>query len=191
MGKQIHLSKVREIFKKSLVVDFRSVERIIGKKGYAKLLISNMLKKGEIRKVGKGYYTMYDEASLSVYAFTPAYLGLQSALSFYDIWEQETIPVILTIKKVKRGIRKIMGTNVLLINIDKKYYFGFNFVKEGDFYIPYSDLEKTFIDMFLFNQRMDADALKRIKKKIDKRKLNSYLKRCSKLIRRRVERCMK
>src|SRR3989344_9138445 len=100
MGKQIHLEKIERLFEKSPVVDFKSIERIIGKNNYAKLLVSNLLKKNKIKKVGKGFYTKYDESSLSVFAFKPAYLGLQSALSFYGLWEQETIPVILTTKKL-------------------------------------------------------------------------------------------
>jgi len=189
MGKQIYLEKVRELFKRSPVLDFKSVERIIGQKkgSYAKLLVSNLLKRGEIKKIGKGVYTKHDEVSLSVYAFAPAYLGLQCALSFHGVWEQETIPVILTIKKVKRGIRKTLGTSILLRNIDKKYLFGFEYLKEGDFYLPYSDLEKTFIDMFLFNQKIDNLTLRKIKNKIDRKKLKSYLIKCSNPIRRRVE----
>jgi predicted transcriptional regulator of viral defense system len=179
MGKQIHLKKIEELFDKSQTVDFKSIERIIGsKKGnYAKLMIYNLLKKGKINKIGKGIYTKYPESSLSVFAFTPSYLGLQNALSFYGLWEQETIPVILTTKKVRRGIRKIMNSNILVRNIDKKHFFGFELVKEGNFYLPYSDLEKTFIDMVVFNQRMDDEIISNIKKRINKEKLNRYLRR--------------
>jgi len=140
MGKIIHLDKVERLFDKSPVIDFKSIERVIGvkkKNNYAKLLISNLLKKGKIRKVGKGFYTKFIESSLSVFAFKPAYLGLQSALSFHGVWEQETIPIILTTKKVRRGIRKIMDSNIFIRNIDKKYFFGFDFVQEGNFYLPF------------------------------------------------------
>jgi predicted transcriptional regulator of viral defense system len=187
MGKQIHLEKVERLFEKSPVVDFKSIERIIGKNNYAKLLISNLLKKNKIKKVGKGVYTKYDEISLSVFAFKPAYLGLQSALSFYGLWEQETIPVILTTKKVRRGIREFLGTNVLIRNINKTYFFGFELLKEDSFYLPYSDIEKTFIDMVVFNQPIDKQLLKEIKKKINLKKLETYLKRYPEKIRIRVK----
>lgn len=190
MGKQIHLKKIEELFEKSPVVDFKSVERIVGKtrkSSYAKLLISNMIKKGKIKKIGKGLYTYHNESSLAVFSFKPAYLGLQSVLSYYGLWEQETIPVILTTKKVRTGIRDIIGTNILVRRIDKKYFFGFDFVKDGEFYIPYSDLEKTFIDMIVFNQKIDEETLKNIKKRIDLKKLRIYLSRYPKGIQERVE----
>jgi len=190
MGKQIYLDRVEEFFKKSKVVDFKSIERIVGTKkkaNYAKLLISNLLKKGKIKKISKGIYSMHDENSLAVFAFKPAYLGLQSALSYLGIWEQETIPIIVTTKKVRRGVRRAIGANVLIRNIDEKYFFGYSFVKEGELYLPYSDLEKTFIDMVVFNQRLDKEILRAIKKRLDKKKLGNYLKRYNPILRKRVE----
>ncbi len=189
MGKQIHLEKIQHLFEKSPIVDFKSLERIIGKtknSNYAKLLVYNLLKKGKIKKIGKGVYTKHDEISLAVFSFKPAYLGLQSALSHHGIWEQETIPVIITTKRVRRGLRILMGRNVLIRNINKKYFFGSDYVKEGDFYLPYSDLEKTFIDMVVFNQRINGEVLKKIRKRINDKKLLNYLKRYPLKFRKRV-----
>ncbi len=179
MGTQKHLWKIENLFEKSPVVDFQSIQRIIGKSktsNYAKLLVSNLLKKGKIKRIGKGVYTKHDEISLAVFSFKPAYLGLQSALSRYNLWEQETIPVIITARKVRRGVRSLMGGNILIKNINKKYFFGFEYVKEGDFYLPYSDLEKTFIDLIVFNQKIDDVVLMKLRTEINKDKLLSYLK---------------
>ena len=189
MGKQIHLEKIESLFEKSPIVDFKSIERIIGKSkksSYAKLLVHNLLKKGKIKKIGKGVYTQHNEISLAVFSFKPAYLGLQTALSHYDLWEQETIPVIITTKKVRRGIRSLIKGNVLLRNIHKKYFFGIEYIQEGDFYFPYSDIEKTFIDMVVFNQKIDKDILNKIKNKIKKQKLLNYLRRYPVNIRKRI-----
>ncbi len=187
MGKQIHLEKIETLFEKSPVVDFDSVERIVGNKSnYSKLLIHNMIKKGKIKKIGKGFYTKHNEISLAVFSFKPAYLGLQSALSHHGVWEQETIPVIITTRKVRMGIRSLIGANVLLRNINKKYFFGIDYLEEGSFYLPYSDLEKTFIDMVVFNQKIEEQTLKNIKKRINKQKLLNYLKKYPIKIRDRV-----
>jgi predicted transcriptional regulator of viral defense system len=189
MGKQIHLEKIEGLFDKSPVLDFKSIERIVGKNkksSYAKLLISNLIKSGKIYKVGKGIYTKYPESSLAVFAFKPSYLGLQSALSFLGIWEQETIPVILTTKKVRRGIRQVIDSNILIRNIDKKYFFGFDLQKEGSFYLPYSDLEKTFIDMVVFNQKISEEAIGKIREKINKKRLDNYLSNYGKNTKKRV-----
>src|SRR3989344_5918549 len=179
MGKQIYLDKIEAIFDKSPLVDFKSLERVIGKaknSNYAKLLVHNLVKKGKIRKIGKGVYTKHNEITLAVFSFKPAYLGLQNALGHHGVWEQETIPVIITTKKVRRGLRRLMGGNVLLRNINKKYFFGLEYAEEGNFYLPYSDLEKTFIDMVVFNQKIDEEVLKKIKKKVNKQKFLGYLK---------------
>src|SRR3989344_6885864 len=115
MGKQIYLNKVEELFDKSPVVDFKSIERIVGKSknsSYAKLLLFNLIKNKTIKKIGTGIYTKHNELSLAVFSFKPAYLGLQTALSYHGVWEQETIPIIITIKKVRRGLRGFMGGNV-------------------------------------------------------------------------------
>ena len=189
MGKQIHLEKIESLFEKSPIVDFKSIERIIGKSkksSYAKLLVHNLIKNGKIKKIGKGIYTQHNELSLAVFSFKPAYLGLQTALSHYGLWEQETIPVIITTKKVRRGIRSLIGGDVLLRNINKKYFFGIEHIKEGNFYLPYSDIEKTFIDIVVFNQKIDKDVLKKIKNKINKQKLLNYLKKYSLRIREKT-----
>lgn len=174
MEKKKHLEKVESLFEKSPVVEYKSVKNIVGS-NYAKLLIHNLLKEKKIYKIGKGVYTKHNENSLAVYSFKPSYLGLQSALSYYGLWEQETIPVVLTIKKIRTGLRDINGSNVLIRNIDKKFFFGYNYVKDGSFYYPYSDLEKTLIDLIMFNKKLDKELIKKFKKKIDINKLTKYL----------------
>ena len=186
MEKKKHLDKVKLLFEKSPVVEYKSVKNIVGS-NYAKLLIHNLLKEKKIYKIGKGIYTKHNENSLAVYSFKPSYLGLQSALSYYGLWEQETIPVILTTKKVRVGLRDFNGSNVLVRNIDKKFFFGYNYVKDGSFYYPYSDLEKTLIDLVVFNKKLDKEVIKKFKKKIDMNKLKKYLSRYNIKFRKKVE----
>ncbi len=190
MGRQKYQKEIEALFEKSPVVSFGSVERII-KKGrnvrqYAKQAMRNLLKKGRVKRLAKGCYTVHDEASLAVFCFKPAYLGLQDALSFHNLWEQETIPVIITGRKVRQGIRKILGMNVLIRRIDKKYLFGFDYGKSGEFFVPYSDLEKTFIDLVYFKENIGGEAEKNLMKRVDVKKLNAYLKAYPAGFRRRV-----
>jgi predicted transcriptional regulator of viral defense system len=189
MGKVKYLSEIREFFKKSQIVDINSLKKFILKrdKRYVNLVVHNLIKKGEIRRITKGYYSIHDDPSLIVFCFKPAYLGLQDALSFHNLWEQETNPVILTTSNVRTGVRKVFGRNVVFRRIKPDYFFGFDYVRDGDFYVPYSDIEKTFIDMVVFNEHMDNEVLKEFKKRIDRKKLKDYLKRYPKNIRYRVE----
>ncbi|MBW2966471.1 hypothetical protein KY342_05190 [Candidatus Woesearchaeota archaeon] len=190
MGQKKYLKKIESLFKKSPVVNADSIARIIRSKKqvkqYNKQLIRNLILKGKIKRLTKGCYTLYDDPSLAVFCFGPAYLGLQDALSFHNLWEQETIPIIVTARKVRPGIRKISGTNVLIRRLNKKYFFGFEYCKHGKFYIPYSNIEKTFIDMVYFKEKLSDEAIREITKKINKRKLNSYLKVYPKRTRKKV-----
>jgi predicted transcriptional regulator of viral defense system len=188
MGKIKYINKIRKFFKESPVVSITSLKKFIGKKNndYIYLIINNLLKKVEIKRITKGYYTIHEDPSLAVFCFKPSYLGLQDALSFHELWEQETNPIIITSRKVRRGIRKIFLHNIILKNINSKYVFGFNYEKQGDFYFPYSDMEKTFIDMIYFKQYLDKETKENIVKKLDRKKLNSYLKAYPKIFRRRV-----
>lgn len=190
MGKQKYLSRVMSLFKESPVVGFSSIERIVRNKKnvkqYTKQLIRNLIKQEKIKKLTKGFYTSHDEISLIVFCFKPSYLGLQNAMSFHNLWEQETVPVVVTTRNIRQGIRRVFGFNALMRRISKKYIFGFEYCKDGDFYFPYSDIEKTFIDMVYFRQPLDKENISSFKEKIEKRKLAEYLKRYPERFRKKV-----
>ena len=75
--------------------------------------------------------------------------------------------------------------------IDKRYLFGFEYYKDGDFYFPYSDIEKTFIDMIYFRQPLDKEIILEFKKRIDKKKLKDYLKKYPKKFKAKVNNVLK
>ncbi len=190
MGKQKYQKEIESLFAKSSVISAESIVRMMRSKKsvkqYNKQLIKNLIARNKIKRLTKGYYTKYDDPSLAVFCFSPAYLGLQDALSFHNLWEQETIPIVITAKKIRQGSRKILGANVLIRRIDKKYIFGFEYFKQGEFYLPYSDIEKTFIDMVYFNESVSSEALKNIRERADRKKIARYLKLYPKRFRERV-----
>ena len=106
--------------------------------------------------------------------------GLQSALSFHGMWEQETLPVIVTSEKVRSGHRNVLGGNVLVRRSGKKFIFGFEYLLDGNFYLPYSDIEKTFIDMIVFKESLSDEVLGRLRENVDRKKLFKYLEVYSK-----------
>lgn len=194
MGKRKHLDAIELLLARSPVVDFRTIDRIVKSSQkrscsggqYTKLLVSNLLGEGKIKRLTKGYYTTYDDISLAVFCFKPSYLGLQSALSIHNLWEQETTPIIITSKKVRTGIREVMGGNVQIRRTECEKIFGYDLIKDGDFYLPYSDIEKTVIDMAAFNQHISQEVLRGIKKKINTQTLRSYLKKYPERIKNKV-----
>ena len=190
MGKKKYQDKIRSLFEKSPVVAFNSIKMIVNDKKnvkqYAKQIIRNLIKQNKIRKITKGFYTIHEDPSLIVFCFKPSYLGVQNAMSFHNLWEQETVPIILTARNVRSGRREVFGANVIVRKIDKKYLFGFEYYEDGDFYFPYSDIEKTFIDMVYFRQPLDAEVISNFKEKIDRKKLAEYLKKYSERFRKKI-----
>jgi predicted transcriptional regulator of viral defense system len=184
MGKKKY--DVEGLFRKSPVVSASSIERIVGSRNYAKQLIRKLALQGNIKKLAKGCYTSFNDASLAVFCLKPAYLGLQDALSFHNLWEQETIPIIITSQKVRPGVRNVLGANVLVRRIETKYLFGFDYCNEGQIYLPYSSIEKTFIDMVYFRQKISKELLNSFRKRLDRKKLRALLSRYPKLIRKKV-----
>lgn len=189
MGKEKYRKRLEAFFEKSLVVRFADIQKIVCEKrdsGYAKQLVHELLASGKILKLIPGYYTKYREIGLSVLCFSPAYIGLQSALSYHGIWEQETISVILTTKTVRQGLRKSMGANILVRKMQRRYFFGYTFVDDAGYYLPYSDIEKTFIDFFVYREKLSFEVLKEFQKRISVPKLKKYLAGYPKIIRVKV-----
>lgn len=191
MGKEKYKARIRNFFDKSPVVSYASILNIIGNESYTKKLIHVMLKKGEIQKLGKGMYTAKDSVLLSVFCFQPAYFGLQDALSFHGLWEQETIPIIVTTRNMRSGIRQVLGQNVLVRRIGKKYFFGFEHHNLEAVAVPYSDIEKTFIDIVYFKEKLNGEVVEMIREKINRQRLKEYLSKYPRKLRESVLRVLK
>lgn len=178
MAAEKYLKAVQSLFERSPVVDARSIAKTVASRGgdaaYAKQLIRLLLASGRITRLTKGFYTTLGDPSLVVFCFQPAYLGLQDALAFHGLTEQETMPVIVTSRHVRQGLRTVMEQNVMIRRLDKRYLFGFEYYKQGDLYLPYSDPEKTVIDLAYFG--VDMKQFKGLNK-ADARKMRAYLKR--------------
>jgi predicted transcriptional regulator of viral defense system len=171
-----HITKIRDFIKRTPIFSSMDIERIVKDKNYAHLILSKLTKKEEIFRLTKGSYSAFNDPTFSVFCFKASYIGLYEALSLRNLWEQETNTTIITIKKVRGGIKKILGTNVIVRRIKPKYFFGFDYIKYDNFYIPVSDLEKTLIDLVYFKESLTWQILKNLKNKIDKRKMLKYLK---------------
>jgi len=190
MGKIIHLDKVRAFLKSTPVFRAKDIELLVKNKNYSYVILHNLAEKGEIKRITKGWYSLHEDPIVSVFCFKPAYIGLQEALSLHELWEQETNVVIVTTRKVRTGVRKILNSNVISHRIDKKYFFGFDYLTYGDFFIPVSDIEKTLIDLVYFKEIPGKDVIKEIKKRINEEKLKEYLKPFPTVFRKRVSKCL-
>lgn len=186
-----YVQPVRKHFSKKNVFSIRDLKIFLAKQGisrnYTHLLLHNLMKKKEIHRITRGFYTFKDDLEVVGFAFSPFYYGLQEALSLRNLWEQETNPVIITSRKARTGVRKIMDSNVVIRRINRKMFFGFELIKYGDYWLPVSDVEKTLIDFVYFKEPLPKETLKEIKQKIRKKTLNQYLKKAPKQVKKRVK----
>lgn len=179
------VNRVRKFLRSTPVANLQSISALVGSKNYACVVMNHLLKRGEVRRITRGYYTVHDDPSLLVYCLRPAYLGLQDAMSLHNLWEQETSPIIITSRRVRSGVRKVMGHNVLVRRISRKYFFGYEHHRHGDFYLPVSDVEKTLLDMIYFGE-LGKSVVGKFKPRIDRKKLDEYLEKYPSKFREKV-----
>ena len=179
MGKVKYLNEIEKFINKCIVFEAKDIKRfLISKKAnpsYAYTILHNMAKKKKINRIVKGYYSKHDDPFLAAYCIKPSYIGLESALSLHGLWEQETNVVLITPRRVRSGLRKVLNANVVVHYSDKKFFFGYEYTDYYDLKLPVSDLEKTFIDLAFYNKFLDKNLLKAFRKKIDYKKLKQYL----------------
>jgi len=195
MGKIKYLNEVKTFILKGKAFNVKDIKRFLISKhanpDYAYSIIHNMMKKGHIHRITKGYYSRFDDPMIITYCIKPSYIGLENALSIHGLWEQESNVVLITPRRIRFGIRKIFNTNVIIHHINKKYFFGYDYIDYYDLKIPVSDTEKTFIDWIYYHNKMNIKLLNDFIDKIDRKKLNKYLKNYDKKFAEKVQSVLK
>jgi predicted transcriptional regulator of viral defense system len=186
-----YAKELRQHFSKKPVFSVRDINNFFSKKkissNYANVLLNHLLKREEIFRIARGTYSFCTNPNVVAFAIQPSYFGLQDALSLHSFWNQGTIPILITPRKIRPGLRKVVGTNVLVKRISRKMFFGIEMIKYSDFWIPVSNPEKTLIDFFYFNEPLDRQTLKKILKKINKKKFSEYLKKTPEKTRKKIK----
>ena len=155
------------------VSDLKNIEGLSD--SYRRLLLHNLLFRGEIVQITRGVYTFHKDVDVVCFAFSPSYYGLEDALSIRGLSDQATNPIVMSKRNVRRGTRHFIGRNYLVYHVDKRLFFGYEMVKHNDFWIPVSDPEKTLIDMLYFGYEVRDELWSRLLKTISKSKLRGYL----------------
>ncbi|MFA4907586.1 MAG: hypothetical protein WC602_04925 [archaeon] len=169
----------------------RDCRIFLSKKGisgqYLHALIHNLLKKEKLKRISRGIYTFNSEPAIAGAAFVPSYHGLQEALSIHGLWDQEAGTVIITPRKVRSGLREILGSNVLARRISKRMFFGFEPAIYSNTCIFVSDPEKTIIDLAYFRENISPGVIAEAKKRLDRGKMKKYLARSPPWVGRRIK----
>lgn len=143
---------------------------------YIYLMLHNLESKGEIKRITTGIYTFHDDVAVVGFAFYPFYYGLESALSIHGISEQGTNLVVMTPRNLRMGVRAFEGRNYRILRIKKEQMFGYSTLNYSNFWIQVSDVEKTLIDMIYFKDHIREEIMPKIIERIDRRKIDKYLK---------------
>ncbi len=146
------------------------------KPSYSYQLLHLLAKGGEIRRITKSMYTFSKDIRVVGFAYSPFYYGLEDALTLRGIWDQGSNPVIVTSRRIRNGVREFGGRNYVLHRINKAHFFGYDLMKIGDLWIPVSDAEKTLIDLLYFRHNIGGEVLANLKKTLDRKRLEGYLK---------------
>jgi len=157
---------------------------------YLHFLIHSLLKKGMLKRLSRGVYTFKNDIIVAGFAFKPFYYGLQQALSLHNLWQQATNPVIITTKKARSGVRKIMESNVVVKRIKPSMFYGFEQVKHFEHWVPVSTIEKTIIDFAYFKQKLPQEAKKQALKKANSKKMQELLKKAPKWVKKRIKKVL-
>lgn len=151
-------------------------------KEVVKSTLSRWVKQKKIRRLKKNYYSLYDiESKYQLQKlFQNTYVGLQSALEFYESTTQRFNNVDL----VSRNYLQDQEINSTFINFHKvtgKLFFGFKKekIKNTTFFI--SSKEKTIIDCVYFSSKVYLsevnDFIKKNKNDLNIQLLQEYLQK--------------
>ena len=153
-----YVEKVRKYFNRpeKSVFSYSELKALGIPEKYIKVLMYNMIKRNEVYRVRKGWYTFHKDPLVFIFALPPntAYYGLGFAAYLYDVWDQVSNPEILTYvapRKIRSGAHFFLNTPIIVRRISKKMFFGYRLLKHDNWYIPVSSPEKTLIDMVYYN----------------------------------------
>lgn len=167
-----------ERLRRSDLFTFRLLEGEVGR-GYAKLLVHNLRRRGEIVELLKGVYSFRKSPYMMVKAMPMSYIGLGTAAFLHGMWEQVPNIVVLSplvSRMVKGRERDVAGMKVILRRISGDMFFGYEllYLEEIGGWIRVSDPEKTIIDMAYFEDPLLREILENVD--LDRTRLNEYLR---------------
>ncbi len=155
-------------------------------KDYYKVFMHNMIKSGRAFTVRRGHYTLHDDPMIAGFAFSPFYYGMETSLTYYKLWDYMTPISIITTNRIRESNIELLGRNASIRRVQRDKFFGYSMVQYKDMYIPVADVEKTLIDSVYFHARFSKPVYSAMIKRIDRKKLNNYLKRYTEIIKKQV-----
>lgn len=152
--------------------------------------LSEWQEKGYIKKISKGYYVFSDiqinESVLFLIAnelYTPSYVSLEMALSFYGIIPESVYTVTSITPRRTRSLKTDIG-QFSYASVKPNLFFGYRLESFGQHNFKIAEPEKAILDFFYNNPGVDkADGFFELRinkdsflEKVDANKLDNYLR---------------
>ena len=119
-------------------------------------------KKDYIKKIVNNYYifsdVLIDDTLLKVIAnkiYTPSYIGLESALSYYNLIPEAVFNIISISTRKTREIETELAY-FHYNSINRKLFWGYSLKKNNNHYFFISDPEKALLDYFYFKPHLSG-----------------------------------
>lgn len=157
------------------------VKRIFGvSKVAATFLIHRYTKKGFIKRLKKGIYTLYDTSVPDIYLanklYEPSYVSLEFALSFHQVIPETVYEITSVTTKPTRRFDALEKT-FSYHRIKKEAFTGYVVHRERDISSLIAEPEKAFVDLAYLRLRRKKQMLSRFNKvKINPAKALRYAK---------------
>lgn len=150
------------------------ITKIINKSPkYIRTLLYRLNKQKLIQRIEKGKYTVHDDPLIfASHIITPSYLGLWTALRYYNMTQQQPTSFFVLTSVKRRNIKKL---NIAFVST--KHLFGYKKERYSDFDIFVADPEKTIIDSLLFKIPIEDINSALNKKDLNLKKLSEYARK--------------
>jgi len=181
-----------KIFKKFFVFSIIDIRKIYP--AFQKRRLYEWQKKGYIIGVSRGYYIFSDSKPDEHLLFYIAnrirlcsYISLETALFYYQLIP-ESVFSVTSVSTKKTIILKSKFSNFIYKTISPKLFFGYDMIRDGNYYFRLAKPEKALIDYFYLNPNINTQSdFKSLRinsdifnKKINKRILFEMLRRIGK-----------
>jgi predicted transcriptional regulator of viral defense system len=169
---------------------------------FEKAKLSSWIKKWYLKSIKKWFYLYWNVEInenllffISNKIYSPSYVSLETALNHYWIIPEYTF-VITAVTSNKTTNFNAEVWNFSYKKIKPELFWGYNIINFWDYKVLIWELEKVILDYFYLNSRIknldDLEGLRwnkeELKKKLDLRKLEKYLKiYASKVLTKKVE----
>lgn len=142
----------QKYFSDYVVFSIKEIEKVFP--NFNKVNLLTWQKKNYLTKLRNGYYKLNivrnSEFELFITAnkiYTPSYISLESALSFYGIIP-EAVFSVTSVTTLKTNSFENKEGNFIYKNLKSKLFFGYQLIQAGDFFYKIADIEKAILDFF-------------------------------------------